>query len=108
MNNPSTMTTTEIYRHLRTLKFDQRRANHLVAQFHRAALFLAERVKSDGWKWRNNYLREHVGCAFGTQFTNSVSPYIMELLFRQYPQFREYETPEAAAPLLAPLFDDAV
>jgi hypothetical protein len=36
-------------------------------------------------------MREHAGCAFGAVFTNSISPYINELVFRKYPQFQKYK-----------------
>lgn len=91
MNNVRTMKTTDIYRHLRTLQCDSRRADRLVALFHRSAIFLVDKVQREGWKWRTNYLREHAGCAFGATFTNTLSPYINELLFRQYPDLRRYE-----------------
>jgi hypothetical protein len=91
MNNAREMSTADIYRHLRTHKFDSRRTDHLVDDFDRAAKFLRHKIEHDGWKWRSNYLREHAGCAFGAQFTNTVSPYILELLFRKVPMWRKYD-----------------
>jgi hypothetical protein len=86
------MKTDAIYRHLKYLKFSQSRADRLVGLFHQAALYLVERIEKAGWpKWRNNYLREHVGCAFGEEFTNTSSPYIVELMFRKHPGLRKYE-----------------
>jgi hypothetical protein len=90
-NDPRTMSVADIYRHLRTLQCDERRADNLVRLFHRAALFLVAKIENEGWKWRSNYLREHAGCALGAKFTNTISPYINELLFRQHPHLRTYD-----------------
>jgi hypothetical protein len=77
---------------------DKRRADNLVELFHKAAMFLADKIENEGWKWRSNYLREHVGCAYGAEFTNTLSPYVLELMFRQYPDLRKYESPELDLP----------
>ena len=40
MNNVRVMSTADIYRHMWTLQCDKRRADNLVALFHKAAMFL--------------------------------------------------------------------
>jgi hypothetical protein len=90
MTKIAQMTDLAIHRFLMTERCDMRRAEHLVEHFRKAAVFLVSKIETDGWHWRSNYLREHAGCAFGAQFTNTLSPYINELLFRQYPVYRKY------------------
>jgi len=80
----------ELYQEAFTLGFDKRRVDRLVDHFEIAVKFLVHKIDTEGWMWRDNYLREHVGCAFRTGFTNTVSPIILELLFRRYPQWRKY------------------
>ena len=82
------MSTPDIYLHLSGAGFDKARADRLVDLFYRAAVFLVNIIENHGWKWRANYMREHAGCASGAQFTNTVSPYINELVFRKYPDLR--------------------
>jgi hypothetical protein len=87
------MTTAGIYRHLESrLGCSASRADHLAKLFYQAAMFLIHKIKYENWRWRNNYLREHAGCALGAVFTNTLSPYINELMFRQHPGLRIYDT----------------
>lgn len=64
--------------------------DRLLAAFYKAALFLKDRVENDGWRWSSNYLREHVRCASGLQFTNSVSPTMLRELRKAYPSLRPF------------------
>jgi hypothetical protein len=93
MKNPKakTMKTADIYRYLDTIGYNASRTDHIKKLFHHSALVLVDRIKNDGWKWRINFLREHAGCESGVSFTNSISPYIYELIFREHPGLRVYE-----------------
>jgi hypothetical protein len=52
-------------------RFDPR----VLRDVEQAALFLIERIETDGWKvWSWNYLREHARCKSGAKFTNTDSP----------------------------------
>ena len=62
----------------------------LMRAFYRAATFLKHRVDTEGWTWSSNYLREHVRCATGLQFTNSLSPQILRELRMQHPELIPY------------------
>ena len=62
----------------------------LEAAFYKAAIFLLERVRNDGWQWSSNYLREHVRCASGLKFTNSRSPEMLRKLRTAYPELKPY------------------
>jgi hypothetical protein len=64
--------------------------NRLVDAFYHAALYLKARVEQDGWHWHSNYLREHVRCATGMQFTNTLSPQILRELRYRHPEFKPY------------------
>ena len=64
--------------------------NRLVEEFYKAALFLIERIEKDGWRWRTNYLREHVGCTSDLKFSNTKSPEIMRELLRTHPDLEKY------------------
>lgn len=91
MNDPRTMSIAEIYRHLHAAcQCSARRADQLAELFHRSAKYLIDKIEREHWRWRDNYLREHAGCAFGAQFTNTMSPYINELVFRRYPDVAKY------------------
>ncbi len=91
MNDFSAMTTVQIYQDLRMKHgYGARRVDRLVEAFHQAGLFLLDKIESSGWKWRNNYMREHAGCAFGAEFTNTCSPQINELVFRKLPELRRH------------------
>ena len=58
----------------------------LVQAYYRAALFSIEHKERHGWRaLSSNYLREHVRCAFGLQFTNTDSPMILRAFRRAYP-----------------------
>jgi hypothetical protein len=90
-NNARNMTTEAIYRYLRLeVRFDTRRTDRILEPWYQAALFLVAKIKSAGWKWRDNFLREYVACALGEGFTNTISPYVTELMFRQHPELRKY------------------
>ena len=58
--------------------------------FYEAALFLKDMVDNHGWKPSSNYLREHVRCATGLRFSNTVSPQLLRWLRRTYPELRAY------------------
>ena len=90
-NNPATMTTKQIYSHLATLRYPPSRADRLVELFAKAAGYLVDKIENEKWMWRDNYMREHAGCSFGAEFSNSISPYINELVFRKYPKFQKYK-----------------
>lgn len=62
----------------------------LMLAFYRAAMFLKHRVDTEGWVWSSNYLREHVRCATGLQFTNTRSPDILRQLRLQHPELIPY------------------
>jgi len=92
MNDPARMTEQQLYRHIwSTGGLDQNRTDRLVERFAAAARFLVDQIEMDGWQWGDNFLREYVRCAFGAQFTNTISPYILELLFRRHPRFAKYK-----------------
>lgn len=67
-------------------KYDDRYKQRLTNEFYRAALFLVDRVQHDGWVWSSNYLREHVRCATGLKFSNTISPEILRELRNRYPK----------------------
>jgi hypothetical protein len=67
-------------------KYNDRYMDRLIVEFHRAAQFLIDRVQNDDWVWSSNYLREHVRCATGMKFTNSISPEILRELRARYPE----------------------
>jgi hypothetical protein len=92
MKNPRKMPTADIYRHLELrLNCTASRADHLAKLFYQAAMFLIHKIKYENWQWRNNYLREYARCALRASFTNIISPYINELMFRQHPGLRIYD-----------------
>jgi len=62
----------------------------LVRAFYDATMFLKQRVEQDGWQWSTNYLREHVRCATGLRFSNSISPTMFRTLRERYPELREF------------------
>jgi hypothetical protein len=64
--------------------------DQLVRAFYTAALWLIDKVEREGWYWRSNYLREHVGCTTGLRFTNSRSPGILRLLGHRHPELKEW------------------
>jgi hypothetical protein len=61
-----------------------------VDAFYKSALFLIDRMKNDGWRWRSNYLREHAACAYGVTFSNSESPALLDALLRAHPELKPY------------------
>lgn len=63
---------------------------NLVHAFYLAALFLKDRVDHHGWQWSSNYLREHVRCATGWRFSNSLSPVILREVIRRHPELGSY------------------
>ena len=71
----------------------------LVRAFYTAALYLIDKVEREGWYWRSNYLREHVGVTTGLRFANQRSPGILRLLGRKYPELKGWI---ALKPLQAP------
>jgi hypothetical protein len=70
-------------------RYNDRYNQRLIDAFYKAALFLVERIQHDGWVWSSNYLREHVRCATGLKFSNSISPEILREL-RKYPNLRPW------------------
>lgn len=88
----TTWPTSQLYAELKANKCGPARADNLVELFAKSATVEVENIKTGIFKrWRDNYMREHAGCAFGAKFTNTISPMINELVFRKYPQFRKYE-----------------
>lgn len=63
---------------------------HLLQAFYKAALFMKAKCETEGWQPSSNYLREHVRCATGLQFTNSKSPEILRALLREHPELAPY------------------
>jgi len=62
----------------------------LVQAIYDAALFLMARCENDGWQPSSYYLREHVRCATGLEFSNSKSPLILRALLQAHPELRPY------------------
>src|SRR5262252_6152295 len=71
-------------------KYNRRFVDQLVEYFRQSAVYLVHRIETENWKWRDNYLREHAGCAYRAKFTNTVSPYVLEMFFRRNPQYQKY------------------
>jgi|SRR5262245_3948109 len=83
--------------------------DQLVRAFKTAALFLIDKVEREGWYWRSNYLREHVGCTTGLRFANERSPTILRLLAKRYPDLEPWiklkplSRPDRDGPLFSPV-----
>ena len=69
----------ELYRHAETEGFSRRRVDRLVEQFEIAAKFLAHKIDTEGWMWRDNFMRKYAGCSLHASFTNTVSPFFLSL-----------------------------
>ena len=85
-----------------------RREEQLLEAFYDAAMFLAWRVQNRGWQWSANYLREHVRCATGLQFSNTESPAILRALLNKHPELKPViELGKLREPKGGDLFDRA-
>ena len=59
-----------------------------VDAFYTATLFLLAKCKYEGWKWRQNFLREHAGCALHSGFSNTDSPRVYRGMLKKYPELK--------------------
>jgi len=62
----------------------------LIQAFRNASIFLIGMIKAEGWVWSSNYLREHVRCATGLKFSNTISPVVLREVAKRYPAIAPY------------------
>ena len=63
----------------------------IVDTHYRSALYLKERIESDGWEWSWNYLREHARCCLHLDFSNTVSSLVYAELRKAHPDISHFK-----------------
>lgn len=67
--------------------YSRAKQTRLIAACYQAALYLTNRVNYDGWRWSDNYMREHARCTTKPklEFSNTCSPVLYQLMREAHP-----------------------
>ena len=78
----------------------------LIEACYQSALYLKARVEQDGWRWSDNYMREHARCVTKPklEFSNTISPVLYQLMRAAHPDitFRNDDLVDRADMFAAP------
>ena len=82
----------------------------LIEACYQAALYLRDRVMHDGWRWADNYMREHMRCTTKPklEFSNTISPVLYPLMREAHPDITFKNDDQDGSNLFAPLADTHV